>query len=898
MNVKAKKIIKWVLLLLMALFLMLTTALYLLQDKLIDRAIVELNKNLEVPMSVNKVEFAFWSSFPNISVDLLDVKIPGRLKKTVLLTSEKFNLRFNPLDLMDGDYNLKQINITKGSLNLEIDSLGRENFDIIKNTTEGNDSDFRLALKAVRLKQMNVRYQNRATRQDYTTFVDLISLSGELSTNEFEMLTEGDIQVLDALSSGIPLIKNQRLEFGLSLSVDKSKGVTNIPAAVINIGGLPFEIDGAVKPDSLWFNVKSKEIQLTDAVEKLALKGSKETLNKFQGKGLLDFELQIFGGTASSAPVNINCIFAIKDGQLREPNENIKLSNIQLKGHYLKTDKNPEELVLENISLISETGPFKGSLSIVDFTAPTWTGSANGKINLSSVNRIFGFSDIDEVKGFVNISTDFLASENARNEAIVLQRCNGTVNFENVVLQLKEDKRRFEQINGKVDFTKKNIQVNNFSLLVNKTDMTLTGKMSNVFDYLYNEGELGLKVKLSGDNIVLTDLGSTSKEQKKVTQKTFALPQKIKGTLYVDIRNLNYEKHDFRDVRGDMNIDERTLDFNYISLFNSGSRIEGGLTISELLPENFNISLNAYSTGIDIQQAFSEWDNFYQDVLLAESISGSAALKLSFRGLFDLQTGLEYPSVSSNMELRISDGSIKNASIMDDISNSIKESPAKYVLGKKNLEILEKRLKSISFESLKNTITIENSIVTIPKMFISSSVLDMNVSGTHTFDNDIDYRFDFKFRDLKESNQDSEFGKIIDDGTGFRMFLKMHGSLENPILEWDKEQKKKSAQEYRQKEKKQIKEILKTEFGAFKNDSTVEEYVPEEKPKEDLKINWEPTKNDPETKDSLAPTSEKTNEEKPKKKQSKLKKALEKLKEQQKKETEASEEKIGIKGGG
>ena len=151
----------------------------------------------------------------------------------------------------------------------------------------------------------------------------------------------------------------------------------------------------------------------------------------------------------------------------------------------------------------------------------------------------------------------------------------------------------------------------------------------------------------------------------------------------MDIKNLNYEKHDFRNVRGDMNIDERNLDFNYISLVNSGSRIEGGLTISELQPENFKISLNAYSKGIDIQQAFSEWDNFYQDVLLAESISGSAALKLSFRGLFDLQTGLEYPSVSSNMELRISDGSIKNASIMDDISNSIKDSPAKYVLGKK-----------------------------------------------------------------------------------------------------------------------------------------------------------------------------------------------------------------------
>ena len=898
MNVKSKKVLKWFLIMLTAVFLMLSTALYLMQDLLINKAIVELNKNLEVPMSVNKVEFAFWSSFPNLSVDLLDVKIPGRLKKTILLTSEKFNLRFNPLDLLGGDYNLKQINITKGSLNLQIDSLGRENFDIIKNTKEVNDSGFRLALQALRLKQMNVRYQNRATQQDYTTFVDLISLSGELSTNEFEMLTRGDIQVLNALSSEISLIKNQRLKFDLSLSVDKSTGETNIPTAVIDIGGLPFEIDGSVHPDSLWFNIKSKEIQLTDAVEKLAFKGSKETLNQFQGKGLLDFELQIFGGTASSDPVNINCLFAIKDGQLREPIENIMLSNIELKGHYLKTDKNPEELVLENISLTSETGPFKGSLSIVDFTNPIWTGSANGKINLSSANRIFGFSDLDEVKGFVNISTDFLVSENTRNEALIIQRCNGTVDFENVLLKLNNDKRRFEKINGKIDFTKQNIQVANFSLLVNKTDMTLRGKMSNVFNYLYNEGNLGLSMNLSAANILLTDLGSTSKEQKKAAQKTFALPEKIQGSLFVDIKNLNYEKHDFRNVRGKLNIDERNLDFNYISLVNSGSRIEGSLTISEAQPESFDISLNATSSGIDIQQAFREWDNFYQDVLLAENIDGSAAVKLSFRGLFDLQTGLEYQSIISNMGLIISNGNIKNASIMDDISRSIKDSPAKYVLGKKNLQILEKRLTSISFQSLKNTITINNSVVTIPKMFISSSVLDMNISGTHTLDNAIDYRFDFKFRDLKEPNQDSDFGEIIDDGTSFRMFLKMYGTLDNPILEWDKEQKKKSAKDYRQEEKKQIKEMLKTEFGAFKNDSTVEEYVPEGKPQEDLKINWEPTKNEPKTNDLLVPKAEKPKEQNPKKKQSKLKKALEKLKEQQKKDAEASEEKIGIKGGG
>jgi hypothetical protein len=207
-------------------------------------------------------------------------------------------------------------------------------------------------------------------------------------------------------------------------------------------------------------------------------------------------------------------------------------------------------------------------------------------------------------------------------------------------------------------------------------------------------------------------------------------------------------------------------------------------------------------------------------------------------------------------------------------------------------------LKDIAFASLENNITIKNSLVTIPKMEIASSVLDMNISGTHSFDNVIDYRFDFKFRDLIASEKNSEFGEVIDDGSGIRLFLKMYGTLENPILEWDKEKKKKSTQEYRQEEKKQIKEMLKTEFGAFKNDTTVEEYIPEEKPKEDIKINWEPTTKDSEIKDSSIQEGEKPDEEKPKKKPSKLKQALEKLKEQQQKEAEASEEKIGIKGGG
>ena len=132
-----------------------------------------------------------------------------------------------------------------------------------------------------------------------------------------------------------------------------------------------------------------------------------------------------------------------------------------------------------------------------------------------------------------------------------------------------------------------------------------------------------------------------------------------------------------------------------------------------------------------------------------------------------------YPSIDSKINLEINNGVLKNSVLMKDIAESIKESPAKLAMGRKNLQLLENRLNEISFSALKNEISIKNEQVIVPRMNIASSALNMNVSGTHDFSNEVDYRFDFKFRDLLTNDRDSEFGEIIDDGTGFRMFLKM-----------------------------------------------------------------------------------------------------------------------------
>jgi len=891
MKKKALRIAKWTFGILFGIFLTVSILIFVLKDTIIETSIAEINKNLEVPMEVGDVELAFWSSFPNISIDLLNVEIPSRNTSTSLLKSKKFNLRFNPFDLAMGDYNLKQINISDGELNLYVDSLGGDNYNIVKSSEENDDSEFKLELQAVTLKSMKVSYLNDITHQEYHSNFNRVNLTGELSTDEFEMLTSGQILLNSAKSSGVTLVKNQEIEFSLKVNVNQKKLITSLPMAQIQIGGLPFNINGVVDKDSMRFHIASNSILLTDAVEKFSV-DSDNHLKNLSGNGLLDFDLTVNGGTKSTDPIDIACNFSIKDGEIIEPTEKIKLNNIQLLGHYTKRDSTLEELVLTDVRFDSETGPFTGNLSVVDFENPQLKGFAKGTINLNAAHRILHLPEFENINGHLKVYCDFEAVQN-QNSELQLKRCSGDVTIVNSNFKLENDKRAFKSVNGNLKFTRRDVRVNQFSLIVDQSDLNLSGSFSNVFDYLYNSGTLAMNLNVKGERVLLEDLGSTTKAEKIENGEIFALPDNLKGDVRIALTKIEYGGHQYENLSGNMNIKNRKVRFSNLSLKNAGATVRGSLSIYEKQPEIFEFKTQLRSYNIDVKSAFKEWNNFYQDVILAKNISGRASLTLALNADFSLDKGINYPSIDSKMNIEINNGTLKNSLLMKDIAESVKDSPAKLALGKKNLKLLEKRLNEISFSTLKNEITIKNETVNIPKMNISSSALNMNVSGTHEFSNQVDYRFDFKFRDLLTNDRDSEFGEIIDDGSGFRMFLKMTGDIYDPTLEWDREQQKQSAKEYRQEEKKQIKEMLKTEFGVFKNDTTVKEYKEEEAPKEEIKIDWNPTTGGEEKE-----SEQEKEKEKPKKKESKLKKALERLKQQQKKEEEEQEEFIGIQGGG
>jgi hypothetical protein len=179
--------------------------------------------------------------------------------------------------------------------------------------------------------------------------------------------------------------------------------------------------------------------------------------------------------------------------------------------------------------------------------------------------------------------------------------------------------------------------------------------------------------------------------------------------------------------------------------------------------------------------------------------------------------------------MNIQNGALNNTQTMKDVADYMRSNKALKVALNKHIDEFENKLLNLQFEELTNNIQIKDRKIYIPKMLIKSNALDVEFSGWHDFDNNIEYHFSFRFRELKSKPEYTEFGKVEDDGLGWKIYLTMSGNIDDPIYSLDKGEMKATFKESITEEKATMKSVLKSEFGLFKKDSTVQQMALENK---------------------------------------------------------------------
>jgi hypothetical protein len=269
--------------------------------------------------------------------------------------------------------------------------------------------------------------------------------------------------------------------------------------------------------------------------------------------------------------------------------------------------------------------------------------------------------------------------------------------------------------------------------------------------------------------------------------------------------------------------------------------------------------------------------------LTDEQLSGNGNFEFDVSTKYDLLKGLDEASLKARVHSIIDNGRLLHAPILQDLANTLTIGKGRAILGAKNQAALQQKLKDVRFEQLENTFNISERLLSFEKMHIASSALDLDLVGSHSFEHQIDYAVGLRLRDLLVQETQTEFGEILDDGTGLRLFVRISGSLEDPKVSWDKKGKKEAAQQQFERSQQESKEMLKATFGLYKDDPSVQKYQEKTTPHETIKVKFKTNEN---------PVKAPTAPQAAPPKNGKLQQKLEKWKEEQGQASEA----IKIKG--
>lgn len=829
-------------------FLVLTLLVVVFRGRIERYAIGQLDQFFKVPVYIHDVEFTFWKTFPNFSIRLDGVLIHdyseefGKLPDT-LLYANRIDLKANTWSLLKADMSIESIEVRDALVGIRVDNMGKENYDIFIHDSTSEKRDLDLNLKRVLFKNTQFTYNNALTEQRHDIAFNRLKFSGHFKNDLFDMHVESNARIDRFKDKSITLLKGLDVELETDILVNTAEKRYQLPKSIFLINQMPFELSFLLESDYLDLELKGAEIKLNEVMGAIH-QNDLNKLKNIETKGLVQFILKVYGELNREITPNIEAEFQIANGFIKDPTSGMEIKKIDFQGHYEKLQNKPEKLELSQLTINTMGQKFNGRLAISDFGKPDVRVHGQGGIDLASLHHFFPLPKVKFIQGSVEVDGAIHAivnNPNLPNQHI--QVINSKANFAcyDIAVETTLGFPKIEKINGAISTRNDDFVFNRFQVKTAQTSVEMSGNVSRVISYLEQSGSLQVDGAFRAERLDLDEFLNHSSQAESGSSHpvgVFVLPKNILGAVDFDIQKFVINQHVFSDIQGSTKLSDRQIDIKNLKLIHLESTASGTLRISEKIAGTIELIGEMSAKDLNLKQVFAEWNNFEQETIRSENISGKADLSLKFHFPFSMSKGIVKEKINAQASLKIVGGALIQVEALKEIGASMRSNTWVKVFLGKNLDIIEKKLANLTFETLENTFYISNSKFVIPKMLIKTNVMDLTVDGWQHFNETLEYHFQFDFRDLKQQNKDADFGQVVDDGASPRLFLKMFGSLSNLQFAWDADARKQYKKEQREQEKQTFKEVMKTEFGLFKKDSTVQTYKPPSRPQEIIEIDF------------------------------------------------------------
>jgi len=789
---------------------------WVFKDKIIQLAVNEINKNIAVRIEVNPdIELSIIASFPEVSIRFKDVKIYESLPKSknyVVKAKEVF-FAFDAWDFFNQKYVIKHLSMQSGAINLKVDSKGVINFNIVKpaSSKAKNNSALSFHLKEISIKNVNISYQNLQSRQSYSGLAQNLDAALSLKDNVWKINVDGALDISAITIAETEYLKNKKVVLELKQEYLSDKKILHILPSIIKIENSDFKLKGSFEHDSKAFVDLSIVAEKTNIHTLLSLlpKTIYDKLKVYQSEGEVYFKGAIEGDMKDDNP-QITIDFGFANASFFHPELKQKIENASLHGTFtngFSHRSSSSAIDLREIKGTLQGKSFSGKFFLQNFDDPFCRLSAEASASLASLLNFYPVPQIDSATGDASLNINFEGRLNDLKTDQGNQRikADGLLTLENINFYLKNMGYSLHDFKGEFQFDNDNLEFKNVRGTVADCDFNITGTLKNFISKLvYNKQTLVAEAKFTSAYFDLKKLisvpqtvNSTEKNagEDKQPSPLFLLPKGYTIKLDCTIDNFTYDRFRASELKCLLIADEPILAVKDATLKTAGGKLAFSAvgTLNEKGAMNINSEIKAANLNID--SIFYAFENFNQTFIQDKNLRGQLTTEIQLMLTINNKMEIVPSTITATIDATILNGELNNFEPLKRLSTFIEE----------------RELQNVRFSEIKNKLYIANKVVSIPEMEIKSNITTINIAGTHTFDQTMDYALTVHLKDFKKRHKDKDeaFGAIEEDKKGQSLiFLKIKGTAGDYHITYDTRKTKNKIKEDLKKEKKELQNLF------------------------------------------------------------------------------------------
>jgi hypothetical protein len=802
---------------------------FIYENEVKSAIIGELNKNLRSEVNVEPVniDLTVIKSFPKCALEFKDVLILEAVEKKerdTLIFARDLLLMFNLKDLWNKNYTINKIDVKDAKANLYIDKKGNPNYIFWKKSESKAGDNLKFALEKINLSGIDLNYKNAEKKIKFNLQFSEAEFSGRFSDEQYAMTSAGRAKLIYLHVNKTNLLRQKNLHYDIGLNINKTN--YKIEKAELSLNEMNFAIEGDVNyKDSLEtadLSFAGRKLDIASVLSLLPEKYS-ERINDYNSEG--NFFSKGTINYKSGQKANVEAEFGINDATVTYKQKDLAMKHLNVQGQLKMNDKE-DYLNLQNISAELGSNTISGFCLVTNLSDPYLNLNAAVNAKLEDVNNFWPIDTLQYVSGSVQLNAAIKGNLNEMRRSAFSPNVSaeGSATLKDIKTKFKGKENEINISEGSFSLNNRNVIVNNFKMIAGSSDIELNGELPGFLNYLFDPKQpLVIKADLKSNKIVLEDLLYGGE---KTTNEPVNIPANLNFRLSALVANFSFSKFEAQDLAGDISVFEQKVIASNVSL----KTMDGRATlngIADASGSDIRIKAESDLENINISKLFYECNNFGQNTLNEKHLKGFTTSSIIFSGKWSKTLEPDPGSIVASGSLAIQQGRLVDFKPL--------ESLAKYV------EVNE--LKDIRFSTLQSAFDIRNQVITIPRTVIKNSALNVELWGKHTFNNEIDYHIKLLLSELitsrKRANKqlDEEMEFVENDPENRRcVYVLMTGTVDNPIIKYDKRGLKQKIGEDIKAEKQNLKQLFKEEFGLFKKDSAL---VKNETPKAEQKFKIE-----------------------------------------------------------